>query len=109
MYTYEHAYYVEKPSSELHTLSYARACEACLAEIEKGHGVDWKVTEVTFEDLGRETQTRDRWPNGRVWKCTHKVRAQYNVEHRIAVTDSEKYVASGLKITYKMLNEFYSA
>ncbi|WIG29976.1 hypothetical protein [Bacillus toyonensis] len=107
---YEHAWSIEKPSSESHAWSYREACTACQSEIEVRHGVDWKVTDITFEDLNRETKTHTDWDGTRHWECTHKVKAFYEVEHRIApnqIYDVE-FIKDVVKITYKMKNVNYN-
>jgi hypothetical protein len=102
---FEHAWSVEKPSSENHAWSYKMACDACLAEIQVQNGVDWKITDIVFEDLGRETTTRSTWDGARKWKCTHKVKALYNIVHRgeeRAFKDTP-FIEEQLNITYKMI------
>ena len=79
---YEHCSSWSKPSSESHTWSYEGACNNCLAEVERRHGVDWKVTDVEFEDKGRTTNTSSDWRGRRKWKCTHCVVAKYNIVRR---------------------------
>lgn len=104
-YEYEHAFSCEKPSSETHTWSYKMACDGCLEQIEKKHGVDWKVTEIVYQDLGRETKTHtDTWGR-RTWRCTHKVKAFYSIEHRLIDTRSDKkFTEESINITYQELN-----
>ncbi|TEA50656.1 hypothetical protein EZE46_12370 [Bacillus sp. BH2] len=107
---YQHSWSVEKPSSESHAWSYKHACDACQAEIETRHGVDWKVTDVTFEDLGRTTQTNTDWDGTRHWKCTHTVKAFYEVVHRGAERElnTMETIEHTIKITYKMKNINYN-
>ncbi|EJR11753.1 hypothetical protein [Bacillus cereus] len=106
-HTYEHAWSVKKPSSESHAWSYKHACDACLAEIEVRHGVDWKVTDVVFEDLGRETETDVTWDGKRTWKCTHRVKATYEIVHRGNPELDVPIFENHIKITYKMHNVNY--
>ncbi|MBW9158890.1 hypothetical protein [Clostridium tagluense] len=105
---FEHSFSCEKPSSEDHAWSFKMACDACLAEIEVRHGVDWKVTDVLFEDQNRETTTHSTWDGKRTWKCTHKVKALYNVVHRLqnSVVDLT-FIEESLTINYKMKNINY--
>jgi V8-like Glu-specific endopeptidase len=79
---YEHCSSWSKPSSESHSWSYEGACNNCLAEVERRHGVDWKVTDVEFEDKGRTTKTSTDWTGRRKWKCTHCVVARYRIVRR---------------------------
>ena len=108
-HTYEHAWSCEKPSSEDHAWSYGHACDACQQEIETRHGVDYRVTDVTFEDLDRETSTWTDWDQTRHWACTHKVRARYKVEHRLTSDQYArmKIIEEKLHITYQMKNVNY--
>lgn len=93
-HSFEFAWSTEKPSSEKHSWSYQKACEACLGEVEKRHGVDWKITDVSYDDLGRETHTDGgRWGHPRKWSCTHKVRIHYNVVRR--GPDDDSFVGTG--------------
>ncbi|WP_121605381.1 hypothetical protein [Virgibacillus sp. Bac332] len=108
-HTYEHAWSCEKPSSESHTWSFKHACDACLQQIHAEHGIDYRVTDITFEDLGRETKTHVDWTGKRTWKCTHKVKATYKVEHRGStetLADME-YFEETLNIKYKVKNVNY--
>jgi hypothetical protein len=71
-----------KPSSESHLWSYQKACERAINEIEKRHGVDWKLTSIVFIDRGRSTNTTRRWDGKRTWSCTHSVIARYEIVRR---------------------------
>ncbi|CAH1208232.1 hypothetical protein PAECIP111891_03180 [Paenibacillus allorhizoplanae] len=85
---FEYAWSVKKPSPEDHSWSYQKACEHCLKAIEEQYGVDWRISDIRFEDLNRETHTRGATPTKpKQWKCTHKVRAYFKAEHR-GQTDS---------------------
>ncbi|MEH6887687.1 hypothetical protein [Priestia megaterium] len=110
-YEFQHSYSVEKPSSETHAWSFKKACDACLEAIEAKHGVDWKVTDITFEDLGRETSTHSTWDGKRTWKCTHTVKAHYNVVHRGEILRSTEMpiIEEALNITFKMQNVHYKS
>lgn len=103
---FEHSSSWKKPSSESHQWSYEGACNNCLAEIERRHGVDWKVTDVEFEDKGRTTQSSTSRTGKRTWRCTHTVVAKYNIVHRgrELSESSAEYVTSQLQLTYKMRN-----
>ncbi|MEB9877465.1 hypothetical protein [Bacillus cereus] len=79
---FEYAWSIEKPSSESHAWSYKQACDACLQEIERQYGIDYRITDVTYDDLGRETNTHTDRDGSRHWKCTHKVKAHYDVVRR---------------------------
>jgi glutamyl endopeptidase len=103
---FEHSSSWKKPSSESHQWSYDGACNNCLAEVERRHGVDWKVTDVEFEDKGRTTKGSTSLTGKRTWRCTHTVVAKYNIVHRgreLSESNAE-YVTSQLQITYNMRN-----
>ncbi|MFC4305898.1 hypothetical protein [Cohnella boryungensis] len=88
-HVFEHAWTTVKPSSESHAWSYQKACEACLAAVETRHGPDWKITDLEFEDLGRETKTWGGSPlKPKKWRCTHRVKAHYNIVQRGVSDDS---------------------
>lgn len=108
---FEHSSTWKKPSSESHQWSYDGACRNCLAEIERRHGVDWKVTDIEFEDKGRTTKTHTSWTGARTWRCTHTVVAKYSIVRRGHERSGEdrETIASDLTITYKMLNPFYNS
>ena len=105
---YEHSSSWKKPSSESHQWSYKRACDACLSEVERRHGVDWKVTDVEFEDKGRSTKTSQDWRGRRTWKCTHTVVAKYNIVRRGHESTRTTGEVDEIKITYLMQNPFYN-
>lgn len=106
---FEHSTSWKKPSSESHQWSFKGACDVCLAEVERRHGVDWKVTDVEFEDKGRTTKTSQDWQGRRTWRCTHTVVAKYNIVHRGRELDSPelRVVQSEMTIRYSMLNPNY--
>lgn len=106
---YTHSWSVEKPSSESHAWSFKNACDACQHEIEVRHGVDWKVTDISFEDLNRETKTHSTWDGKRTWRCTHTVKGSYNVVHRGNVDSlvSSEFIEEKVTIKYKMKNMNY--
>lgn len=106
---FEHSWSITKPSSESHQWSYRQACNACLAEIEVRHGVDWKVTDVRFIDKGRTTQTRQDWRGRRRWRCTHTVVAVYKVVRRpgLAALAAQETIEESVTVTYQMANPDY--
>lgn len=105
----EYSWSCKKPSSESHAWSFKQACDYCLEEIRTEYGADYRITDVTFEDLGRETKGEVDWTGKRTWRCTHKVKATYKVEHRGTIesfTEME-YIEESLNIKFKMKNNFY--
>jgi hypothetical protein len=106
---YQHSWSCSKPTSESHAWSFKQACDACLEQIEERHGVDWKVTDVTFEDNNRKTQTETNWKGERTWRCTHTVTAKYTVVRRGLAADfrSSEMIEDKRSITYKMINVNY--
>jgi len=81
-YRYQYSKSWSKPSSESHAWSFAGACDGCLKAITRWHGVDWKITDVEYEDRGRSTRTSTDRLGRRTWRCTHTVVARYKVVHR---------------------------
>lgn len=103
---YQHAFSCEKPSSESHTWSYKRACDACLYEIEENLNPNERISDILFEDLGRETGTHtDRW-GARTWRCTHTVIGLYSIANKSIVDpiDGNIFIEESLVIHYKMKN-----
>ncbi len=108
-FNYQKSWQCSKPSSESHQWSYQRACEAAQADIEARWGVDYRLTQIRYEDNGRTTQTSHKWTCERTWRCTHTVTATYYIERRGApesLFEVDK-VTEELKITYVMFNEFH--
>jgi len=109
-YSYQKSWTVEKPSSESHQWSYDRACAAAQADIEVRWGVDYRITQIKFEDNGRTTKTSHKWTCERKWRCTHTVTATYYIERRGSFDSlaAVEKVSEELKITYVRLNEFHA-
>ena len=109
-HTIQHSWECQKPESENHAWSFKHACDACLDQIHAEYGADYRVTDITFEDLGRKTKTKDNVVEGKWWKCTHTVKATFKVAHRGSTEslDDIEYFEESINIKYKVKNPKYA-
>lgn len=109
-FNYQKSWTVEKPSSETHQWSFQKACESAQSDIETRWGVDYRITQVRFEDNNRTTKTENKPGRPGRWRCTHTVTATYHVERRGTYQElaNVEKVTEELKITYVVLNELHA-
>lgn len=108
-YSYQKSWTVEKPRPESHNWSYQRACESAQSDIESRWGVDYRVTQIRFEDNGRKTKTENKPGGPRRWRCTHTVTCIYSVARRGSFQDltGVEQIIEELRIIHVVLNEFH--
>lgn len=105
---YQKSWTVQKPSSENHQWSFQKACEAAQSDIEARWGVDYRITQISFADNDRTTNSTHKWTCESTWRCTHTVTCTYHVERRgifQALTDVERVIEK-MTVTREIINEF---
>ena len=107
--SYQKSWTVVKPRDESHQWSFQKACESVQSDIETRWGVDYRITQIRFEDNNRKTKTENPAGGPRRWRCTHTVTAIYYVERRGSFQDlvAAETLTEELKITYVFLNQFH--